>query len=111
MFKKTNGMNTSHHNYDSIEQLISKDGLSIVKIDFHKDLDLMLIILNTKAILRQKISSFKTLANATEKQLNQYEFIGGGKGIHWPRLDEDLSLKGFLRQELINLVNKDVRAA
>jgi hypothetical protein len=37
-------MNSSQNNYDALESLIFEEGLSISKIDFHKDLDLMLVI-------------------------------------------------------------------
>ena len=103
-------MNTSQNKYDALEQLIFEEGLSIVSVDIHKELDLMLVILNTKAILRQKISSFKNLSQAATEDLAQFELIAGGRGIHWPTLDEDLSLKGFLQQELRNIVNRDAIA-
>jgi len=32
--------------------------------------------------------------------LNNYRLIGKGAGIHWPDVDEDLSLKGFLKEEI-----------
>lgn len=47
------------------------------------------------------------MKNAAENELKQYELIAGGKGIHWPLLDEDLSLKGFLQAEIRNVVKKD----
>lgn len=59
------------------------------------------------AILHQKVSLYVKLKNASENELKQYELIAGGKGIHWPLLDEDLSLKGFLQQEIRNVVKKD----
>ncbi len=101
-------MNTFQNNFDVLEQLIFEEGLSIKAVDFHRDLDLMLIILNTKAILHQKISDYAMLQNASEIELKQYELIAGGKGVHWPLLDEDLSLKGFLQAEIRNVVRKDV---
>ncbi|HEX8279235.1 MAG TPA: DUF2442 domain-containing protein [Segetibacter sp.] len=101
-------MNTLQNKFDALEQLIFEEGLSIITIDIHKDLDLMLVILNTKAILHQKISSYPGLINASENELKQYELIAGGKGIHWSMLDEDLSLKGFLQAEIRNVVRKDV---
>lgn len=51
-------MNTSQNKFDALEQLIFSEGLKIKAVTFHKELDLMLVILNTKAILRQKISSY-----------------------------------------------------
>lgn len=97
-------MNTSENKYDSLESLIFQEGLRIETIDIHQNLDLFLVILNTKAILRQRISAYPRLKNASEGQLKKYELIGNGTGVHWPELDEDLSLKGFLRNELRNLV-------
>jgi hypothetical protein len=97
-------MNTSINNFDAIEKLIYEEGLRIETIDFHPELDLMLIVLNTKVVLQQKISSYKRLSNADKATLLQYELIAKGTGIHWHLLDEDLSLKGFLRDELKNTV-------
>jgi len=36
------------------------------------------------------------LKNATEKQLKNIEIICGGTGLHWPDLDEDLSIIGIM---------------
>jgi hypothetical protein len=98
-------MNTSANNkYDAVEKIIYDDSLRIVAIDVYKELDLMLIILNTSAILRQKISSYPNLKRASKDEITEYEIIADGTGIHWQSLDEDLSLKGFLRDELRNMV-------
>jgi len=40
---------------------------------------------------------YPRLFNGTEKQRNNWEICGGGYGIHWPDLDEDLSTEGMLR--------------
>lgn len=40
---------------------------------------------------------FPRLANATRSQLEHYELLGDGEGIHWRELDEDLSVAGLLR--------------
>lgn len=40
---------------------------------------------------------FPRLAAATRNQLINYEFLGDGEGIHWPDIDEDLSVAGLLR--------------
>ncbi len=40
---------------------------------------------------------FPRLANATKNQLEHYELLGDGEGIHWPEIDEDLSVSGLLR--------------
>lgn len=38
---------------------------------------------------------FARLANATFKQLKNFEISPGGYGIHWPDIDEDISVKAF----------------
>ena len=40
---------------------------------------------------------FPRVANATPDQRVKYELIGCGRGIHWPQIDEDLSVAGLLR--------------
>lgn len=97
-------MNTSVNNYDTIEKLIYEEGLRIETIDVHPELDMMLIVLNTKAVLHQHLSAYKRLRSADRYALLQYELIGNGTGIHWPLPDEELSLKGFLSDELRNAV-------
>jgi hypothetical protein len=42
------------------------------------------------------IAWFPRLANATTKQRARFRLIGGGEGIHWPAVDEDLSVEGLL---------------
>ncbi|NBQ68429.1 MAG: DUF2442 domain-containing protein [Nitrosomonadaceae bacterium] len=40
---------------------------------------------------------FPRLATASQKQLVNYELLGDGEGIHWPDVDEDISVAGLLR--------------
>ncbi len=40
---------------------------------------------------------YPQLLNASPEQLAQGEICGGGYGIHWEALDEDLSTEGMLR--------------
>jgi hypothetical protein len=99
------------NNYDSIERLIYEGGLRIEAIDFHTELDVMLVILNTKAVLHQKISSYPRLKGASKEDLMNHNFISKGTGVHWESLDEDLSLKGFLRDELKNVIQLKTEVA
>ena len=39
---------------------------------------------------------YPRLESASAQDRGEYEWIGGGTGIHWPRLDEDLSVAGML---------------
>ena len=40
---------------------------------------------------------FPKLLQATPQQRANWQVAGGGYGIHWPELDEDLSTEGLLR--------------
>ena len=40
---------------------------------------------------------YPKLLHATKEQRNKWEIAGGGYGIHWPDIDEDLSTEGLLR--------------
>jgi len=39
---------------------------------------------------------FPRLLNGSSAQLQEWEILGDGEGIHWPELDEDLSVAGLL---------------
>jgi hypothetical protein len=40
---------------------------------------------------------YPRLLKATPKQRASWEICGGGYGIHWPEIDEDLNTEGLLR--------------
>ena len=40
---------------------------------------------------------YPRLAHASAKDRATWEIAGGGYGIYWPRIDEDLSTEGLLR--------------
>ena len=40
---------------------------------------------------------YPRLAKATAKQRSNWRIAGGGYGIHWPDIDEDLNTEGLLR--------------
>jgi len=39
---------------------------------------------------------YPRLLDGTEEEREHYELIGEGEGIHWPDLDEDISVEGLL---------------
>ena len=39
---------------------------------------------------------YPRLVHGTPQERNQWRLIGDGEGIHWPDLDEDLSVEGLL---------------
>jgi hypothetical protein len=42
------------------------------------------------------LAYFPRLLNATPAKRNKFELSGGGTGIHWDELDEDISVIGLL---------------
>ena len=65
------------------------------KVEFTDD-DLVVSLVDGRKVIVPLVW-FPRLANATKSQLKHYELLGDGEGIHWPEIDEDLSVAGLLR--------------
>lgn len=89
---------------DPIDILIYDKGLRITTILPVKELDLLVIVLNSGSIIKSKISCFKLLQHANQEQLNNWELKNNGTGIRWEEFDEDLSLRGFITNNVMNNV-------
>ena len=63
--------------------LLSDDGLSVALMDGRR--------------IAVPLAWYPRLAAATPEQRAHWEVAGGGYGIHWPEIDEDLSTEGLLR--------------
>lgn len=61
------------------------------------DADEMIVTLADGRRLAVPLAWFPTLAQATFEKLQNYELLGDGEGIHWPDLNEDLSVEALLR--------------
>ncbi len=66
-----------------------------LSIEFTKD-DLIVSLVDGRKITVPLIW-FPRLSEATESQLEKYELLGDGEGIHWPEIDEDISIAGLLQ--------------
>ncbi|MBC7400176.1 MAG: DUF2442 domain-containing protein [Mucilaginibacter sp.] len=64
----------------------------------------MVILLNNGHALKIPINHFKSLKNATQVDLDKWELIGNGIGIHWQSIDEDLSLKGLIKDAALSSI-------
>jgi len=58
--------------------------------------DTITAILSDGREISVPIAWFPRLASASRKQLAKFEISPAGYGIHWPLLDEDISIKVFL---------------
>jgi len=78
-------MTSSAPNIDprAIEVEVSEDELSVVLADGRR--------------IAVPLTWFPRLLNASPDERSKFEILGGGAGIHWPQIDEDLSVDGLLR--------------
>ncbi|HEY0432779.1 MAG TPA: DUF2442 domain-containing protein [Chitinophagaceae bacterium] len=98
-------MNTLQNKYDAIENLIFRERLRMESLAIETEKDLLVIHLNNQLTVTAPISFFKRLKGASPTALRHFKFVANGTGIHWPELDEDLSLKGLLEEFLRQRVN------
>jgi hypothetical protein len=103
------GKNVDIRSKDPLDILILEKGLRIKSVFTDKELDLMVLVLTNGKIIKSKISGFKLLNNASQKQLEAWKLIGGGIGLHWEELDEDLSLKGFIKDAAITSIIRQLQ--
>jgi hypothetical protein len=65
------------------EVVVTEDELCVVLVDGRR--------------ISAPLAWFPRLLRATPAQRANYEFLGEGLGIHWPEVDEDLSVAGLLQ--------------
>jgi len=59
--------------------------------------DELVVVLADGRRLATPLAWFPRLLRATLEQRRHFEILGDGVGIHWPEIDEDLSVAGLLR--------------
>jgi hypothetical protein len=57
----------------------------------------LVVVLADGRELAAPLAWFPRLVNATESQRSNWRLIGRGQGIHWPDVDEDISVASLLR--------------
>jgi len=66
-------------------------------LDVQSTDDTLSVSLRDGRVIAVPLVWYPRLLNATPAQRKNWKIAGGGYGIHWPDLDEDLSTKGLLR--------------
>ena len=59
--------------------------------------DALIVSLKDGRVISVPLVWYPRLLNATPEQRKNWKVAGGGYGIHWRDLDEDLSTEGLLR--------------
>jgi hypothetical protein len=66
----------------------------VKNLQFRGDYMILTIDNEEKKFIIKDVSPI--LANSSEKEKNNYEISSSGYGIHWPSIDEDISIDGLL---------------
>ena len=56
----------------------------------------MFVLLDDGREIAIPLDWFPKLRDASEKDKNNWRLIGGGEGIHWDYIDEDILVEGLL---------------
>ena len=72
-----------------------KPGESVKDVHFNEDT--LSVDLNDGRTITVPLAWYPRLLHATPDQRQNWQISGGGFGIHWPDIDEDLSTEGLLR--------------
>ncbi len=59
--------------------------------------DALSVSLRDGRVISVPLVWYPRLLNATVAQRRNWKIAGGGYGVHWPEVDEDLSTEGLLR--------------
>ena len=84
-----NGINISKHFKDMEAYKISK---------IYFDHDNLVLVLNDQQYFFKINEISDKLAKADENERNNFKISPSGYGIHWPSIDEDLSINGLLNR-------------
>ena len=58
--------------------------------------DALVVDLNDGRTLTVPLAWYPRLAHGTPAERSKWRLIGRGEGIHWPELDEDISVAGLI---------------
>jgi hypothetical protein len=87
-------MNTSTESKSRFQRSFVPVTALAKQVDFD-DLSMRVTFIDGR-ILSVPLSWFPLLRDATPEQRTNYEIGGGGVSLHWPDIDEDLSIAGLM---------------
>lgn len=94
-----------YESWQRIKRVYSQGGMSVVMIEriaaavaqqVHIDEEKLTVDLRDGRTISVPLTWYPRLLYATAAERNNWRFIGAGVGIHWPELDEDISMENLL---------------
>src|SRR5262245_36867602 len=80
----------------------------VVAIDVSCTSDALSVVLNDGRTVSVPLAWFPRLLRATPRQRKQLGLIGGGIGLHWEAIDEDISVASLLQPDrFVRLAEED----
>ena len=67
---------------------------SVENVEISKNM--LSVELNDGRTIAVPLHWFPRLVHATSKERTSWRLIGGGNGVHWENIDEDISVEGLL---------------
>ncbi len=58
--------------------------------------DMLTVELTDGRTISVPVAWYPRLSHGTAEQRDHWQLIGGGRGVHWPDLDEDISVENLL---------------
>ena len=83
------------------------ESAEVLAVDVSCTSDTLSVVLTDGRTISAPLMWFPRLLQATPKQRERWELIGGGIGIHWEAVDEDISIASLLQPE--NFVSLPIR--
>jgi len=77
----------------------SVERANVVAVDVLCTRDTLSVALSDGRTVTAPLTWFPRLIEASPRQRGRWELIGGGIGIHWPAVDEDVSVASLLQPE------------
>lgn len=99
--KNTDGI-ANKRSSDPFDKLIFEKGIRIQQFIISKELSLIVLLLTNSAVIKVALKHFPRIKNANKKELETAEIRGNGIGIRWNLIDEDISLKGLIKEVAMN---------
>lgn len=74
--------------------LVSDHEVFAVEVSFSENA--MIVFLDDGRTISVPLAWFPRLLAGSQEERTNYELIGDGEGVHWPDLDEDISVEGIV---------------